>query len=218
MTVGELEILFRTMIDDKEEPFLVSHESFLEYIDEAQEEACIRSRLIFDNFSSFTEIKIKEGVKKYNLNEKIYVITNAFIDDGNETIQLKITDRLEMDRVLPNWRKESGKPLFLIQYDNHFELNPVPDGVNKLNIECYLYPEKITNAHSSLQISSVNHRKLLHWVKYKYYDSQDNDIVDIGKSEKELNMFEKIFGSRPSANNMRSRYLNRPQFNKVYMP
>lgn len=217
MFVEELENLFRTLVDDIEEPYLVSHESFLEYLNDAQEEACIRSRLIFDNFSSFCKIKTKNNVKKYNINERIYVVLNAFVNDGNEDVPLKITERLEMDRISSTWRTETGKPLYLIQYDNHIELSPVPDDQFNIKIECYLTPLELTNKSDSPEINKTNHRKLLHWVKHRYYDLQDNDIVEVRKSNSELIMFEKTFGVRPSANNMRSRYKNRPQFNKVHI-
>ena len=125
MIAGELEKIFRVDIDDTLESsdgFLVSPETFLTYLNEAQEEACIRSRLIFDNFSSFCELKVKEDVKKYTLNEQIYVVANAFIQDGSESLQLEIKTRLEMDKLSSSWRSDKGKPKYLIQYDKHLEL------------------------------------------------------------------------------------------------
>lgn len=218
MNVEGLENLFRAQFDDMVSPYLVSEESFLDYLNEAQEEACIRSRLLFDRTSGSCSIKVSTGKQSYIIDDSIYVIVDAFITDQSGKIApLVITDRIELDKMFPEWRQESGAPTHLIQYDDHVELSPKPDNTFTLNIECHLLPGALSSLSCEPQINRANHRRLLHWVKYRAYDSQDNDIHDVKKSQHELRAFESIFGVRPRADNTRNQYSSTPHRNKVHI-
>lgn len=216
MNVEELEALFRVHIDDRNEPYLISSSEFLDYLNEAQEEACIRSRLLFDRTSDFCTIAVTAGKDSYTLDESVYAIVDAFVtDSGGAITPLFLSDRIELDRVLPDWRELNELPQYLIQYDDHIELVPKPSEDVTVNIECHVLPEELTSTSHTPQISRVNHRRLLHWVKYRAYDMQDSDILDKSKSLEEKAMFEKIFGIRPNARNTRMQYMNREHRNKV---
>lgn len=216
MTVEELELFFRTQFDDAVEPYLVSSEDFLEYLNEAQAEACIRAKLLFDRTSDFCNIPVSTDVQSYEIDEIIYAIVEAFVTDSSDRVTpVLIVDRIELDRLCPDWRQETGLAKYLIQYDDHIEISPKPTEDTTLNVECYLLPIELLTDSDIPQISKVNHRRLLHWVKYRAYDTQDSDVADKSKALEELAMFERIFGIRPNANNIRNHYSNRPHRNKV---
>jgi len=217
MTAEELETLFRVQTDDVVLDYLVSEESFLEYLNEAQQEACIRSKLLFDRSSSITRLSTLTGVDSYVIDDSIYTIKEAFITAANETTRLFIVDSIELDRLCPEWRQETGVPKYLIPYDDHIELSPKPGDAYEIKLECYLVPDEIsdTSMESELQIKKIHHRKLLHWVKHKSYETQDNDILDKNKSLEELAKFERAFGFRPTAKYMKKQYANIPKRNKV---
>ena len=216
MNVDGLESLFRSLINDDLEPYLVSSENFLEYLNEAQQEACIRSRLLFDRTSKACSLAVKTDVSSYKVNDSIYAIVKAFITDASgKTTELLITDRIELDRVIPEWREERDRPLRLMAYDNRLELSPAPDNDYTLKIECYKLPSELISESDVPEISKVHHRNLLYWVKYKSHSIQDVEILDKKLSEEALFMFDKIFGAQPTANKSRDNYANRPHRNKV---
>lgn len=216
MTVGELEALFRIQFDDSVKPYLISSDVFVEYLNEAQIEACIRSRLIFDRSSPICNINVDNSHYSYLIDEQIYAIVDAFITDlSGNVVRLDITDRIALDNRFQDWREsKNGVPKYLIQYDDHIELSPIPDNSYTLNIECQMLPEKLSESGSP-QIGIANHRNLLHWVYYRAYGVQDNDVTDSSKSFSALAMFEKVFGTYRTASNTRNQYTNTPHRNKV---
>jgi hypothetical protein len=121
-----------------------------------------------------------------------------------------------MDRIKPNWRSDTGKSEWFIQHDNTLELIDNPNTTYTLKLEVYRLPlESMSSAGDEPEIQRNHHRSLVEWALYRRFSQPDIDIQDMGRANDHLKKFTAIFGNRPSADNQRSNYANRPHRNKV---
>jgi hypothetical protein len=217
MTVAELERLFRNQFGDSVPDYLISQTLFIDYLNEAEEEAAFRKNLLFDKTSAFCTISVSLTNSIYSLDSKIYAVCYAdiVITDTNWE-RLHPTDRIEMDRINRYWRIEHGTPRWFIQYDNTLELIPKPEKPYTLKLEVYRLPlDAMSSAGDEPEIQRNHHRSLVEWTLYRAFSQPDLDIQDMGRANDHLKKFTAIFGNRPSADNQRSNYANRPHRNKV---
>jgi hypothetical protein len=217
MTVAELESLFRNQLGDLLPDYFVSQALFIDYLNEAEEEAAFRKNLLFDKTSAFCTIPVSLTNSIYSLDSRIYVVCRAdiVVTDTNWE-RLWPTDRIEMDRINRYWRIEHGTPRWFIQYDNTIELIPKPEKTYTLKLEVYRLPLRAMTTSSDVpEIQRNHHRSLVDWTLYRAFSSPDIDIQDMGRANDHLKKFTAIFGNRPSADNQRSNYANRPHRNKA---
>jgi hypothetical protein len=197
--------------------YLVSTGIFMDYLNEAEEEAAFRKNLLFDKISAFCNIPVSTQYSIYRLDPCIYAVCDAFIVvTDNNWERLRSTDRIEMDRLNRYWRIEHGTPRWFIQYDNTLELIPRPDKDYTLKLEVYRLPlDAMSSLGDEPEIQRNHHRSLVEWALYRRFSQPDIDIQDMGRANDHLKKFTAIFGNRPSADNQRSNYANRPHRNKV---
>lgn len=217
MDVGQLKAHFRRQIDDVQSPYLVDDEAFYAYLNEAQQEACIRANLIRDKSSTFCTIAVTEGKDVYAIHPSIYAIRYAsFVDSAGRVTTLAPTSPDEMDQQTPGWREQSDKPKWFIHQDTYIELVNTPSENGTLKLDVYRLPlEDIAGDSDELEIAWVHHLSLLHWVVAKSFSIPDSDLLQPGKAAEYELKFTQVFGHRPSANQRRRQYANTPHRNKV---
>lgn len=217
MNLGQLEADFRIRTQDSALPYLWPHTEVAEWFNEAEREACIRGRLIFDKTSGFTTIAIAaDSDTTIDLDPSIIEIQYArLITSGGVSTKISPSDRTEQDRLDPDWRDNTDLPSAFIHDDKSIELNAIPEEAYTLKLETYRLPTQDMSAEDDEpEISSVHHRHLVHWVLHRAYLKPDADGFDPGKAEKALAEFEAYFGPRPDAANQRRTNANRPHRNK----
>ena len=217
MTVAELESLFRNQLGDSVPDYFVSQSLFIDYLNEAEEEAAFRKNLLFDKTSTFCTLPVVANTTVYTLDSRIYAVCYADIY-GTDLIRTRLTptDRIEMDRIKQDWRSDIGKPEWFIQYDNTIELITTPDITYTLKLEVYRLPlEAMSSSGDEPEIQRNHHRSLVDWALYRAFSSPDLDTQDMGRANDHLKKFTAIFGNRPSADNQHNNYANRPHRNKV---
>lgn len=226
MELAELINLYRTDADDEVEPYLASDAEVTALLNEAEEEAAIRARLLLD--SSTTAVcdiavstgAVTAGTRVYALHESVFEITRAaFIQTGSTTeYELYLTDRVEQDRAHPGWRSLVDIPRQLIVDDTKIELGCKPSVDGIIRIECYRTPlVKIEDsATDSPEINRVHHRHLVHWVLHRAYSRPDSEIFDPNRAALEEGRFTQHFGIRPDANNRRDVQANREHHNRAW--
>lgn len=221
MNVAQLRTLARTLAEDTvpdgDGEYQLSDAVFLIHLNEAQEEACIRKKLIFDKSSAFCSIVVSSGTETYSYDDSIVAIKHASITDASGTItKLNITDRLELDRLSSDWREQTETPENMIVDDTTVELSPIPDASYTLNLECYTLPQtELVNDSDEPEIHRVHHKSLVFWVLHRFYDTPDADTFNANKAAIYEAKFERVFGKRPSATWLRDQYSNMPHRNKV---
>ena len=211
MTGNELLAIFRQRIDDVGKK-LVSDAVFLDFLNEAQEEAVTRGNLKIDRVTFTTS-----GLS-YDLDESIYAVARIKLTDSSGEISfIDPVDRITQNDKFPEWRTTTEKPSGFIQYDTHIELNRLPDAVYTLELECYVLPNKLYSLAQEPDLARVHHRKLLYWCYHSFYETIDMDVNAEALSMKNKVMFDKVFGYRPLSTSRRKQFAVVPHRNKAYV-
>lgn len=219
MTLAELIALFRSDADDiVANPYLWSDAELKGWANEAEQEAALRAKLLFDaSTTAVCQIAIAAGTTSYPLHAKVHDVEHArIIDSAGNVTRLTITDRIELERVRPDWRYETRPPRALIRYDGRIEVDCIPDSDYTLRLEVHRMPmaDMVSNTDTP-EIAPIHHRHLVKWMLHRAYQRPDSETHDPERSAKAEQAFTKVFGRRPDANLRRDQQANRPQFNKA---
>ncbi len=232
MTLAELIASFRVDSDDQarsegagQGDLLWPDADVCRWFGEAEEEAAIRKRLLFDDYTlSIVQINVVAGQSSYPLDSRIFEVTKARLlsaDTGRHIEDLYITSRDEMDLRDSCWRDEPRCPELFIQDDTRIVLPGTVDRAYTLRLEGYRTPLTPITGESdpdgtTPEIGAIHHRFLVHWVLYRAYGKQDADTFDAGRSQRSLEAFEKYFGLRPDADLRKDQQANRPHHNRAW--
>lgn len=226
MDLGELTKQYRTDADDFADPPLSSTASVRGWFNEAQEEAAIRARLLFESSNPdvcqipVDAAAVTAGTRVFILHSSVFEITRAvFIPtDSTTEYELYLTDRVAQDRAHPGWRNLVDIPAQLIHDDTRIELGCKPSVPGIIHIECYRTPLTLIEDRpdESPEIHRTHHRHLVHWVLHRAYSRPDSDLYDPDRAATEEAMFTAQFGIRPDANNRRDVEANRQHHNKAW--
>ncbi len=218
MNAEDLIAQYRTDAADNEESYLAKDADILVWLDEAQEEACIRARLIYEAVNpKVCSIAVTAGQSVYPLHASVLDIMKAtFTPTGSTTkAELTLSDRIELDRTRSGWRDKVEAPKYAIQDDTNIQLACIPDTDGTLSIECYRLPLKKIEDADKPEIGSAHHRHLVQWVLFRAFGRPDSEVFDPTRSERAKAAFEKMFGLHPDANLRRSYSANTPMHNKA---
>lgn len=219
MTLAELIALFRSDADDiVANPYLWSDAELKGWANEAEQEAALRAKLLFDaSTTAVCQIAIVAGTTSYPLHAKVHDVEHArIIDSAGNVTRLTLTDRIELERVRPDWRYETRPPRALIRYDGRIEVDCIPDADYTLRLEVHRLPmEDMADNADTPEIAPIHHRHLVKWMLHRAYQRPDSETHDPERSAKAEQAFTKVFGRRPDANLRRDQQANRPQFNKA---
>ena len=220
MTLEELIAQFRSDTFDLELPYLSSDANVTSWLNEAEQEACIRASLIHDTTTATVcNITVTAGVSVYSLHQSIISITRAAFTPMSSTTEEKLylTDMVELERIYPDWRKYTDLPRYAIQNDTTLQIacKPSTDGV--IAMECYRLPlVNIEDQGSeSPEIGRIHHRHLVQWALHRCYSRPDTETFNPGKSATALAEFTRVFGLRPDADYRRASEANRTHSNKA---
>ncbi|MBK9497522.1 MAG: hypothetical protein IPO08_23960 [Xanthomonadales bacterium] len=220
MTLTELIAQFRSDSFDLELPYLSSDANVTIWLNEAENEACIRARLIHDETTSAVcSIAVTAGTRTYPLHASIIDIDRATFTATGTTYEnvLYLTDRVEMDRLYSDWRTRTDVPRQAMQNDKTFVLGCLPSTDGTIALECYRLP--LLNIEDQTldtpEIGKIHHRHLVQWALHRAYSRPDADIFDPNKAATALAEFTRVFGLRPDADYRRACQANRPNCNKA---
>lgn len=203
MNLGEILTQARLELDDTEQDYLWSDSELISYINEAQEQACRRSRLIID--SSTPEICIiyliaNEAV--YDLHEKVLAIKDVVGANGHALTGAPVN---WMNENIASWRNNTSDEVSAIVTDyetDKIRVYPIPTKDSTLGLRVVRMPiAKLVGLHDVPEIKSRYHMALIHWVKHRAYLKKDADTLDKNASVEALGLFELEFGRpRPAYN------------------
>ena len=218
MTLEDLIAQFRSDADDTEIPYLFSGLEVTRWLNEAQDEAAIRARLIYeDSDPAICEIAVTALTASYALHESVTEIALAWFAETGSTDRryLTLIDRIELDRIRPDWRERTEAPEFLIQDDTRVRFGCIPETTGALHIECYrLALAAMEDDDDVPEIHRAHHQHLVNWALYRAYGRPNTETHDAERGAKALGAFTSIFGLRPDADMRRDSWNNRPQHNQ----
>jgi len=200
MTLEDLIQRVRIEADDLFEPYFWSDEVITDWLNEAQEEAAIRGRLIHesDNAAVCT-LKVKAGKASYPLHASLYEIDHlAFNRDGLYRVQpLKLVSGEALDSIMPDWRNEEGDPEYAIQGDKGLRLVPRPTDAGVVNLEGYRLPlSPMVTGSDEPGINAAHHRHLVHWALSKAFRVPDAEVFDPQRAQNAEALFTRYFGQQ----------------------
>lgn len=225
MNLDALRVAVRTDADDFGEAEDES-DAFLKtpaidaWLNEGEEEACIRADLLFEStLEKMCVIAVEAGQQSYKLDPRWIRITKAYIvKEGSDCpVHLHITSREALDRIRPNWRTESRDPAGLMQFDTRIELDAPITANWTLYLEGYRLPLKaMVKKEDTPEIGRIHHTHLRHWALHRGYAIPDSEIFNPDKSAKALAAFTAVFGSRPDADLRKKQVQDVPHHNLAH--
>jgi hypothetical protein len=195
MRCDEMIRQFRVLAQDKTPPFLWCDDSVLDWLNDAQQQACIRGRLILEDVDDdVCLIDLVDDVKAYALHPAVYEIASIRIG----TQPLKLVSREWLNTCFPEWREDDRRPCYAIQDDTRITLvGAVKAG--EMRIECYRLPMARMEIQSTPEIHVAHHPHLVQWALHKAFSIPDADGFDQNRSILAEREFSAYFGQMPDS-------------------
>ena len=203
-------------------PPLWADEWIAAWLTEAQAEAAIRGRLLYEAANpDVCSVAVTAGAATYPLHKSLYELGHLRFKATGATRSepLHLASREELDRLRPDWRDEQGPPEYAIQDDTRITLVPRPTAAGTLHIEGYRVPLKaLASDNDKPEINESHHRHLVHWALHRAFSKPDADGFDTTRASSAEAAFTRYFGPRPDSDLRRSTRSDVPQTNKVFWP
>lgn len=223
MNLEQLIQQFRVDADDLVQPYLWPDDWVAPWLTEAQSQAAIRGRLLYEAADPATcEIAVTAGVDTYPLHRTMYELEHlrfkAAGAGNSEPVHLKA--REELDRIRPGWRdRTDSRPRFAIQDDTRITLVDRPSVAGTLYVEGYRLPLRaLINDNDKPEINEAHHLQLVHWALYRAFSKPDADGRDPVRAAAAETAFTAYFGPLPDADLRRSTRHDEVQTNKIFWP
>ena len=201
MNYGEIEDLTRREIIDEvgvENIRLVKTWQMLAYANEAENEACIRARLLVDSSTNAVcALQVSAGQTVYNYDPRILQIIRGKMSGATKI--LKRVSCTVLDERYPGWEDQTGEiEAFVTGMDKgKIRLFRNPAVAAPLNLTVVRLPLSPMIDRSSIpEIAATFHAALIYWIKHKIYNNQDSELFDKNRADIHLQMFEQKFGQQ----------------------
>lgn len=220
MTRTELIRAFRVLATDSVAPYLFSDEQVTDWLNEAQNEAAIRGRLLHEaGDASVCEIAVTAGEAIYPLHPSLYEIDHLAlrVPGASRREPLELVSREYLDRIMPQWRDLSGPPALAVQDDQRLRLVPTPDSAATLLIEGYRLPlRSLSSPASEPELHQAHHRELVQWALFRAFSVPDSESLDAQRAGLAEAQFTGYFGPRPDSDLRRSTRMDAPHHNVAW--
>lgn len=219
MNLTQLIALFRQEADDAVAPYLFSDTAVTGWLNEAVEEACVRSLLVKDwTTSDVCSIAVAAGTSTYNAHASIINITRAAFlpTGGSDSTVLHQTTEFDLDRLQPGWRDETGEPDSFIHHDTKIRLGCIPESAGTLSLEVNRIPlAPMATGTDVPEIAARHHRTLVQWALFRAFSIPDTEVIDPARSARSEAEFTRMFGLRMDATIRREHETDVPHHNRA---
>lgn len=203
MELSQIEAAFRRQADDLVEPFLVSSEDVALYASEAEREACVRAKLLFDSTTTeVVEYPVSANQGVIDLHAAVDVITSArFLSgSGGRWRELELTG-LDWVEEQCDWQgRRSSKPSHLVHLRKQVRIWPTPSMAGTLRLDVYRLPLlPMEDPDDEPEIDEEHHEGLVNWMLHKAFSRPDAELFDLQRAANSLGMFIEQFGERDTA-------------------
>lgn len=220
MNLEQLTAQFRVDADDLTEPHFWDAEWIATWLTEAQAEATIRKRLLYEASNpAVCQIAVAANAATHDLHKSLFELVHLRFQATGATTSsvLSIKAREELDRIRPGWRDETGTPRHAVQDDTRITLVPRPELAGTLHVEGYRVPLKaLENDTDKPEIHEAHHRHLVHWALHRAFSKPDSETIDPTRAATAEAAFTRYFGPRPDADLRRSTRNDEVQTNKAF--
>ena len=202
MTLGELIRRFRARAKDAVEPFLFSNEDVTDWLNDAQDQACVRGRLLRDDSTpEVCQIVLTPSQPVYPLHRRLYEIISLRVKDADGKARpMRLVSREWLDAERCDWRDETRETCFAIQDENSIRIVGAIKAGEVLHIECYRLPlDSMVNGTDEPEIHEAHHDHLIQWALHEAFSIPDAEMFDAQRAEKAEREFGSYFGLMPDA-------------------
>ena len=200
MTLKDLILAARQESTDLAEPYLWSDLEWTRYANDAEREACRRSRLIVDSKTAGVCTLSLTTAETVALDPRVLFIRRAKL--ATATTPLRRLSYRDLDRNLPGWEDVTGEPYGYVP-DMHtalFRPYPTPTVSTTVNLTVVRLPlNDMANNVDEPEIHIRYHESLVFWMLYRAYSKQDSETLDKQKAAANLALFEAEFGKKSTA-------------------
>ena len=221
MTLDDLIRRFRVRANDMAQPHLFADQDVIDWLNDAEEQACVRGRLLReDALPEMCRIVLEAGKHTYKLHQKLYEISHLRVlpQNGGRSRHLLIKTREWLDAEMPDWRDSNRPAMFAIQDDISLRVVGKVDDGDALALECYRLPLKPMEADNSKpEIHIAHHDHLIDWALHRAFSVPDAETFDPNRAALAEQAFTAYFGSRPDSDLRRSTRHDEVQTNKAFM-
>ncbi len=214
MNLNQLITTAATRADDLAAGKLWTRAEWIEYANDAQNEACRRARLLVDSTTAAVcSIALLTDTPTYDLHDSIIFIRRVRLldSDGVAVAVLKRAHSDDLDREAgPQWQEETGQPRFYVPSldDHQFRPYPMPDSneweASLTVVRTPLVPashEKyaMEDAEDVPEIRTRWHLGLVNWMLHRAYSKQDSQCYNPKAAAAAEAAFEAEFGPKSRA-------------------
>lgn len=205
MDLSQLIAEYRRRADDRAEPPFVTDAELAPIASEAEREACIRARLLYDDSAAaVTQYAVTAGQAIVKLHSAVDVITAAEFLPGNGSTRRHQLDLTGMDWVRENcdWAtRTSTRPIVLVHLDaGKVRIWPTPSVAGTLYLAVYRLPlNDLEDDGDEPEIPADQHMGLVDWMLYRVFSTTDSELENPKRAANALQEFELRFGPRQTA-------------------
>lgn len=196
MDLRELIAECRRASRDTVKPYFCDDDDWISYLNEAEEEACVRAFLIQDDESDFCFVDLEVGIVSYDLDPRILLVKEVRNSEG---------------QLITGWD---------VIDETRFVLGVAPTEAQTVRLLCVRLPlNPMASDTDEPEIRRYLQRYLTEWALHRFYLRSDAETFNEGAATRHETNFERRFGRRPSANMQRKFRTTKPRvtrFNKAF--
>lgn len=198
----------RQRLDDGVAPYHVEDQALAKFAAEAEQEAALRGRLIYDDSTAITKITVVAGQHTYPLDSHINHI-EAVSFTREDSLRPRDLDMTGMDSIRQDcaWHtRSSSRPYKAVHLEPQCSIRiwPTPSQAGTLELAVYRAPMfDLEDDDDEPEIPQRHHDGLVSWILYRVYSSKDSELNDDARAGAALAEFTSRFGQRDTADVMR---------------
>lgn len=190
---------FRRDVRDLGKPPMWTDPEIIDFVNQAEDEACRRAGLLVDSSSGVTEISVSAGDYAVDLDASVIYVRRVRVQ-GGQVLQPRVSR--SMDEDAPGWEDAlPGNPVVFVPdwESGKLRIWPPFSAAATLRLTVVRTPlNEMIEDDDEPEIPRRYHKSLLDWVKFLAYQKQDADTMDLVKAAKFEERFTAEFGP-PSA-------------------
>lgn len=194
---------FRQDSGDCEPTYLWEDATVLAWLNDAQQEAAVRGRLLHESERADVCVyPVVQGQRHVPLHSALYEINYlAWKPAGGKAQCLQLVSAEWLDREHSGWRHGECEPRqrWAIQKENSLRLVTAPTAEGELVLEGYRLPLSQLCKDNEPEIHRASHDKLVLWALYRAFSNHDTERFDASKAALAEAEFTRYFGMRPDS-------------------
>jgi len=196
-TAEKIVTIIRSKLADTVEPYLLSDDDLVHYIDEAQREYAERT-LCMRDATTYT-VSVTADDPWITVDPRILHIREGYLQTSRRTLKPITLSRMSGELFSPDygqlrvgWRTTTGTPEYMITdiQEGAIRLAPIPVASETLEFVASLYPADFTDVDDALTLPDRDRRDLPYGVLMRVYGMQDSELFDPQAEAKNRSLWE----------------------------